>query len=80
MLQEHRFITDFKENSPSFYVNYITDKTLSTVTFSATDIGETVQNLDLNKGRKHDNISIHMLKICGDCFCIPLEMFFKQAL
>ena len=57
-------------------VNYITDKRRSTVTFSAKDIGKIIQNLDSDKAHGHDNLSIHMLKICG----VPLEMIFKQAL
>ena len=28
----------------------------------------------------HDNISIRMLKICGDTICKPLELIFKQDL
>ena len=61
-------------------VNYITDKRLSTVIFPAKDIGKIIQNLDSNKAYRHDNISICMLKICGDSICVPLEMIFKQAL
>ena len=36
-------------------VNYITDKRLSTVTFSAKDIGKIIHNLDLNKANGQDN-------------------------
>ena len=61
-------------------VNYITGKRLSTVTFSAKDIGKIIQNLDSNKAHGLDNISICMLKICGDSVCVPLKMIFKQAL
>ena len=61
-------------------VNYITDKRLSTVTFSARDIGKIIQNLDSNKAHGHDNLSIGMLKICGNSICLPLEMIFKLAL
>ena len=42
-------------------VNYITDKRLSTVTFSARDIGKIIQNLDSNKAHGHDDLSICML-------------------
>ena len=67
-------------NSLPANVNYITDKRLSTVTFSAKDIGKIIPNLDSNKAHGHDNISIRMLKICGDSICVPLEMIFKQTL
>ena len=53
-------------------VNYITDERLSTVTFSARDIGKIIQNLDSNKAHGHDNLNIRMLKICGDSICVPL--------
>ena len=55
-------------------------KRLSTVTFSARDIGKIIQNLDSNKAHGHDNLSIRMLKICGNSICLPLEMIFKLAL
>ena len=61
-------------------VNHITDKRLSTLIFSAEDIGKIIQNLDSNKAHVHDNISIHMLKICGYSICVLLEIIFKQAL
>ena len=60
-------------------VNYITDKRLSTVTFSARDIGKIIQNLDSNKAHGHENLGIRMLKICGDSICEPLEIIFKKA-
>ena len=37
-------------------VNYITDKHLSTVTFSARDIGKIFQNLDSNKAHGHEHL------------------------
>ena len=42
--------------------------------------GKIIQNVDLNKSHGHDNISIRVLKICGDSICVPLETSFKQAL
>ena len=61
-------------------VNYITYKHLSTVTFSAKYVRKTIQTHDSNKAHGHENISIRMLKICGDSICVPLQMIFKQAL
>ena len=37
-------------------------------------------SLNPNKAHGHDNISIRMLKICGNTICKPLELIFKQAL
>ena len=59
-------------------VNYITDKRLSTVTFSARDIGKIIQNLDSNKAHGHHNLSMRMLKICGDSIYVPLEMILSE--
>ena len=55
--------------------NYITDNRLSTVTFSAKDIGKIIPNLDSNKAHEHDNTSIRMLKICS-----ATDDIFEQAL
>ena len=52
----------------------------STVTFSDKDTGKIIQNLDSNKARGHNNISVHKLQICDDSTCVPLEIIFKQAL
>ena len=48
--------------------------------FSARDIGKIIQSFDSNKAHGHDNLSIGILKICGDSTCLLLEMIFKQAL
>ena len=39
-----------------------------------------IQNFNSNKAQKHGNISIRMLKICGDTISKPLELIFKQVL
>ena len=58
----------------------VTDRHLSLITFSAGDITNIIQNLNSNKAYGHDNISIRMLKICGDTISKPLQLIFKQAL
>ena len=60
--------------------SYLTDKLLSTITFSDEDIGKIIQSLDPNKAHGHNNLSIHMLKLCCDAICKPLETIFNQAL
>lgn len=61
-------------------LSHITDKRLSSVTFSASDITKIFQNLSSNIAHGHDNISIKMwmLKICGDTVNKPLELIFKR--
>ena len=60
------------------YINYTTEKRLSTVAHSVEAIDKIIQNLDSNKAHGHDNISICMLKICGDSIYEPLEIIFRQ--
>ena len=56
------------------YINYTTEKRLSTVALSVEAITKIIQNLDSNKAHGHDNISIRMLKICDDSVYEPLEI------
>ena len=67
-------------SSLSNYINYTTEKPLSTVALSVEATGKIIQNLDSDKAHGHDNISIRMFKICGDSFYEPLEIIFRQAL
>ena len=47
-------------------LNHVTDRCLSSVTFSTDDIGKIIQNFKSNQGHRCDNVDILMLKICGD--------------
>ena len=60
--------------------SYITDKRLSSITFSADDVGKIIGSLNPNKAHGHDNLSIRMLKLCGGAICEPLQLIFNQAL
>ena len=51
-----------------------------TSAFSAEDIWKITQGLDPNKAHRHDNISIHMLKICVDDISKQLEVILSQVL
>ena len=62
------------------YLNYNADNRLSTVNFSIDDIAKIIQNLGPNKAHGHDNISIQMLRLCGDSICKPLELIFQQTM
>ena len=68
-------------NSPlPSYINYTNEKHLSIVALSVEDIGNIIQNLDSNKVHVHDNISVRMLKICGNSIDKLLEIIFRQVL
>ena len=61
-------------------LRYVTDKRLRTINFTTNNIEKIIVSLNPNKAHGHDNISIRMLKICGNTICKPLELIFKQAL
>ena len=58
----------------------VTDKRLRTINFTADNMKKIIIGLNSNKAHGHGNISIRMLKICGDTICKALELIFKQAL
>ena len=47
---------------------------------TAHNIEKIIASLNPNKAHGHENISIRMLKICGNTIFKPLELSFKQAL
>ena len=75
------FKCSFNPNNSSLpaNVNYIIDKRLRTMTFSAENIEEIfIQTTSMDI--IICNVSIGMLKTCGEFICIPLEMILKQVL
>lgn len=59
-------------------LNHVTDRCPSSVKSSAGDIGKIIQKLDSNKEHGHDNISMRMLKTCGDTINKLSELIFKR--
>ena len=57
-----------------------TDSILSLCHFAKEDILRIINNLDPNKAHGHEEISIRMLKICGDPIFGPLNIIFKTCL
>ena len=57
-----------------------TDSSLSSCHFTKDDILRIINNLDPNKAHDHDEVSIRMLKICGNSICRPLSIIFKTCL
>ena len=62
------------------HVKHLTDNHLSCVNFSYDKITKVIQNLNPNKAHVRDNISIHMLKVCGPSIYKPWEIIFNQCL
>ena len=54
--------------------------TVSSLTITSEAIHRIIQSLDKNKAHGWDNISIHMIKLCGDSLCIPLKLIFDTCL
>ena len=52
-----------------------TDSSLSSCHFTKDDILRIINNLEPNKAHGHDEISICMLKICGDSICLRTGIF-----
>ena len=56
---------------------YVTGKRLHTINFTADNREKVIVILNSNKAHGHDNISIRMLKICGDTIYKLLEFLNK---
>ena len=54
------------------HIQYLTDNRLSCVSFSHDKTAKVIQNLGPDKAHSHDNISIHMLRVCGPSIYKPL--------
>ena len=61
-------------------LHYTTEKRLNTLNFSNTDTEKMIQNLDQNKARGHDKISICMIKFCDKSICKPLQLIYSQSI
>ena len=62
---------------PSIF-RYLTEKSLSTIKFSCSNIIDIIEQLYSNKAHSHDMTNIRMLKICRKIFCRPLELIFNE--
>ena len=57
-----------------------TDKSLSSLEISETDIFAIIKNLDPNKSHGWDNLSIRMIKLCGKSITYSLKLIFEASL
>ena len=63
---------------PAF--DFITDQRLSDIGVSSAEIIEIISKLDTNKSHGHDNLSVQMIKICGEDLAVPLKIIFDNIL
>ena len=58
----------------------LTDKLLSTITFTDNDIRKIIKGSDTNKAYGHDMINIHMLKLLRGSVYKSLQLIFRACL
>ena len=61
-------------------LHYKTDKRVSNISFSSSDLSNIIKDLNPNKAHGHDNISIKMIKLCGNSIIPPLKLIFESAI
>ena len=59
--------------------SYHTNNRLSTFDISLNEIKELIKLLNVNKAHGPDEISVHMIKLCGDSICNPLLIIFRNC-
>ena len=69
-----------KTNSVIPEVRYRSNKHLNDITFTSSDLSKIINDLNTNKAHGHDNISIKMIKMCGDTIITPLKLIFESAI
>ena len=69
-------------NNGSFIpeLDYKTNKRIANITFSSSELSRIIKDLNPNKTHGHDNISIRMIKLCGDSILPPLKSIFESAI
>ena len=60
-------------------VDYISTAKLSSINFNNVDILKIIKFLNVNKAHGYDNISIRMIKLCGQSIVKPLSIIFKNC-
>ena len=60
--------------------SFITNDRLSDIQFQENDIIKIIRSLDINKAHGHNDISIHMIKICDMAIVKPLFLIFQKCL
>ena len=61
-------------------LSYVTDSRLDTMVIYSFSIKSILKSLNPNKAHGWDNISVKMIKLCGDEIVIPLEIIFKNCI
>ena len=57
-----------------------TSKSINSINFNGDDIISIIKTLDSEKAHGVDNISIRMIKLCGDSIILPLTLIFEDCI
>ena len=57
-----------------------TNKSINSINFNGDDIISIIKTLDSEKAHGVDNISIRMIKLCGDSIILPLTLIFEDCI
>ena len=85
---QDEFITNCKENASIFniffssqYTPLSNDSELPTLRFCTNSrISDIITGVNAKKAHGPDNISVNMLKLCGEHLCVPLQIVFDNIL
>ena len=68
-------------NNGSFIpeLDYKTYKRIANIIFSSSDLSRIIKDLNPNKAHNYHNISIRIIKLCGDSLLPQLKSIFKSA-
>ena len=72
--------TPFDTPSTLPSLNYLTADRLSHFDIDIKEIKDLIKVIKINKAHGHDDISVQMIKLCGDDICLPLLLIFKNIL
>lgn len=61
-------------------LNFHTDKRLTSINITHAEIQDILSTLTTNKAHGPDDISVSMIKLCGNHLCIPLQIIFQSIL
>ena len=57
-----------------------TNKSINSINYNGDDIISIIKTLDPKKAHGVDNISIRMMKLCGDSIILPLTLIFEDCI
>ena len=61
-------------------VNYISTVRISSINFNNVDTLKIIKSLNINKAHGQDDISVRMIKLCGQSIVKPLSYIFKKCI